>query len=184
MSLVLKGASLFNRARLRAHCGTHLECEYSLLSFGVPTHLLPFTLEGELKMENHKKWVQRRIVKEHELRQSGVFSGIELPRRNDVLLGKGKPSQNHPGNQRLHELVKIYLEEYNLNSRSGGGALVGRKIVHEIWFPPSGPSGRFLQRREDHLNSGWWEVVTDEVVLIEKVCNSLRSVRKKAKQLR
>jgi hypothetical protein len=183
MSLVLKGASLFNRARLRAHCGSHLECEYSLLSFGVPTHLLPFTSEGELKMDNHKKWVQRRIVKEDELRRSGVFPGIELPCRNDVLLGKGKPFQKHPGNQLLHELAQIHLEEYNLASRSGGRALVGRKIVNEIWFPPSGPSGRFLQRREDHLNSGWWEVVTDEVVLIEKVCNALRSVRKKTKQL-
>jgi hypothetical protein len=184
MSLALKGASLVNRARLRAHCGSHLECEYSLLSFGLPTHLLPFTLEGDLKMDNHKKWVQRRIVKEQELRQNGVFSGIELPRRNDVLLGKGKPFQKHPGNQRLHELVQTYLEEYNFASRSGGRALVGRKIVQEIWHPPSGSSGRFLQRREDHLKSGWWEVVTDEVVLIEKVCNALRGFRKKKKQLR
>jgi hypothetical protein len=83
------------------------------LSFGLPIQFLPFTTEHELKTGMHKKWVERRIVKEEELQRHGVFLGLDLPNRNDVLIGKGRPIQNHPGNRQLLELVQGHLYEYN-----------------------------------------------------------------------
>jgi hypothetical protein len=43
-----------------------------------------------------------------------TFHGIDLPGQDDVLLGKGKPIQNHPGNIRIRLWVDIilHLEEY------------------------------------------------------------------------
>jgi hypothetical protein len=38
---------------------------------------------------------------------------------------------------------------------------------------------RFLQRRHDHFDSKWWEEVTDEAVLLAKVSNSVRAIRKR-----
>jgi hypothetical protein len=191
MNLLCKAASSFQRARFRAHYGSRLECEYALQSFGIPTHLLPYTTEGQLKIGYHKKWIQRRIIMEQELERCNVFSGIELPRPNDILLGKGKPIQNHPGNRRLLELAVLYLDEYNQADRKGGRSNVARKIIQELLYPSTygqqhdkmdhtgGGRARFLQRREDKLDSGWWEEVTDEDIMVEKALNAFRGVRKR-----
>jgi hypothetical protein len=215
MSLVAKSLGILHRARLRIHFGSPLEIEYALMAFGLPSSLLPFTSTAELKTGNHKKWFDRRVLMEQALPPGGegnyndVFSGIELPGRQDVLLGQGKPMQHHPGNQRLQELSLLYLEEYNQAHRNGGRAEVALKIVHEIQNPCSqnprgnssnngsldgdgggppllhlrggGGGGRFLKRRDDKSKNGWWEGVTDEEVLIDKVCSALRGVRKRTK---
>jgi hypothetical protein len=189
-NLIGRSVGMFIQARLRIHCGTHLECAYALLTFGLPISTLPFTTESELKLGNHKSWVQRRIVKDQELeRAEGSFSGIELPGRNDVLLGKGRPIQEHPGNLRLHDLVRLYMDEYNQANRNGGRTIVTQKIIHDVMFPSSNDlmdsvtnraeGGRFLKRRDDNLKSGWWEEVTDEEVVFEKVSNAIRGVRKR-----
>jgi hypothetical protein len=186
MRLAAKAASLFDRVRFRVHFGSPLECEYALLSFGLPSALLPFTPECELKTGNHKKWVQRRIIKERELHRVGVFLGIDLPSRNDVLRGQGAPTQKHPGNQRLQELCRFYLDDCN-KADCQSKTLVARRIVQEILHTSdplgrmgeSGVAGRFLKRRDFKSKSGCWVEETDEDVLIEKVCAAFRSLRKK-----
>jgi hypothetical protein len=194
---LVKGFGVFNRARIRIHFGTHMECQYALLCFGLPSHLLPFTSEGELKTCEHKSWVQRTVMKDHEVKRGATFSGLELPRRNDVLLGQGKPLQAHPGNQRFRELVELYLDEYDKASRvrNGDSKIVIRKFLYEIQCPSSNSGGapngvtyhcegaRFLRRRDDNLKSGWWIEVTDEKVLIEKVASAFRTFRKRISQV-
>ena len=39
------------------------------------------------------------------------------PTPKDVLLGRGKASQNHPGNVRFREILAMYQEEYNNTQR-------------------------------------------------------------------
>jgi hypothetical protein len=182
LMVLAKSLCELRRARLRVHFGTHLECSYALLSFGLPIQFLPFTTEHELKTGTHKKWVERRIIKEEEVQRHGVFSGIDLPDRNDVLIGKGRPIQNHPGNRRLLELVQGHLDDYNQADRIGGRKAVASKVIQEVLYPcPRGYGVKFLKRRDD---SGWWEVVTEEDVLIEKVCNAFRAIRKTRKGFR
>jgi hypothetical protein len=183
--MIARAAGLFDRARFRVHFGSPLECAYALLSFGLPSELLPLTSECKLKTGNHKKWIQRRIVKEQELRRVGVFSGIDLPSRNDVLDGHGIPIQNHPGNQRLKELCEISINEYNKADRHSKFVAAVR-IVQEILHPSDllggigngGVRGRFLKRQDCNSKSGWWVEETDEEVLIAKVRNKFRTVRK------
>jgi hypothetical protein len=181
LNLVAKSYLLGHRARLRVHFGTHLECTYALKSFGLPTSLLPFTDESELKIDNHKKWIKRRIVKEHVLARGEIFSCIELPHGNDILLGKGKPFQNHLGNQRLQDLAHAYLDEYNQANSKGGKTDVALKILQELVHPSGGGpfGGHLLKHWEDEWKSGWWEERTDKVELIEKICNTIRGVRKR-----
>ena len=84
------------------------------------------------------------------------------------------------------ELSRAYLDEYNDANHNGGKAIVARKVVQELLYPSNGQSsdgGRFLQRREDKVMSGWWEEVTDEQVMIAKATHALRGIRKRNNRL-
>jgi hypothetical protein len=96
VNLLAKSYRFVHGARLQVVFGTHMECTNALLSFGFPASFLPFTDESELKIDSHKKWIKRRIVKERVLASGEVFSCITLPHRSDILLGKGKPFQIPP----------------------------------------------------------------------------------------
>jgi hypothetical protein len=240
LAVLAKAISPYVQVRFRVHHGSMIECSYALLGFGVPTGLIPVSDGGELKMANHRKWIQRRIVKDEEMPQpppqqqqgkakkaakaaasaaassggtasqtksestatassstSTVFTGIELPRRADILLGKGKPIQDHPGNQRLRELVNMYRDEYDEAAQQlGGRTAVACRILQEIRSPSSScrstntsttnttstpyrEGGRFLKIRPDSKNSGWWEEELDEDKIVEKICNGFRNLRQK-----
>jgi hypothetical protein len=154
------------------------------VSFGLPIQFLPFTMEHKLKTGTHKKWVKRCIIKEGEMQRHGVLSGIDLPNRNDILIGRFKPIQHHPGNQRLLELAQGHLDKYNQADCIGGQKAMACKVVQEVLYPlcPQGCYGiKFLKRCEDTFNSGWWEVMTKDDVLIEKVCNAFWDTQKAQK---
>jgi hypothetical protein len=61
-------ASVFigKEARLRArdHEGTHLECRYSLLSYGIPVDSMPITIDGVEDHSNILLWIEERRNKE------------------------------------------------------------------------------------------------------------------------
>ena len=59
--------------------GSHTECNYKLMRFGVPVRHLPVGYQGDLKTTVHLKWLSssRRIVKETAALKSaggGTFS--------------------------------------------------------------------------------------------------------------
>jgi hypothetical protein len=61
-----------NPAHLRNHLllvlfpGSHVECLYELMTFGIPRTALPVTLEGELLTKDHVIWLERRRELEAE----------------------------------------------------------------------------------------------------------------------
>jgi len=154
--------------------GTHTECQYSLLAFGVPVYALPVTYEGELKTAAHLKWLNRRQTKEAKVRvavdemdggRSSPFDCVGLPGLQDVLLGRGKTVQDHVGNIRMRGIVSSYLTEYKKAAKLDK-ALVALKVVTEI----NEVGGRFLKRNSD----GWWEEVSNEAAR-EKVSMTFRT---------
>jgi hypothetical protein len=192
-------ALLYFRARFRIHWGSLCECQYGLMTFGLPSALLPYNSDGTLKLGNHKKWYQRRVIKENEekLREQQLqrgetipffFSGIDVPSPTDILLGKGKPIQDHRGNQVFQEVMLRYQGEYLAGKRNGGKRIVAQKILDEVKHhsDKSLLSGRFLRRRQEDSISGWWEEVNDEEALIERVCSGFRNMKigQKTKGLR
>jgi hypothetical protein len=127
------------------------------------------TYEGELKTVNHLKWIARRKAKDTKMiNKKGVFDGVDLPGRNDVLLGRGKIFQDHPGSVILRNIVSCFLEEFKLASKHGKTAITW-KIMKTI----KGQGGRFLKRNAD----GWWVEVSDEAAR-EKVDMSFRTAKK------
>ena len=155
------------RVRLRMHYGTHTECRYGLMTFGVPVEGLPLTDDGDIKTTTHMKWIAKRKVKESKLKRSEEFHGIDLPGINDVLVGRGKPIGHFPGNVRLRRYVEQYVDEYEQATKQEK-TLIAMRIVHATKRNPC----RFLKRNDD----GWWEETTDDVARA-KVSTCFRSAR-------
>jgi hypothetical protein len=147
--------------------GTHMEVQYCLMTFGLPVGLIPMTSEGELKIANHLKWIKKRKVKETVDTSFGFFDKVDMPNRNDVLVGKGKPFQQLPGNVRLRHLVELRLADYTV-ARKSEKTNFTREMVQTI----KDSSVRFLKKDHD----GWWEEVADEDAR-EKVSKTFGSTR-------
>eukprot|EP00980_Cylindrotheca_fusiformis_P019708 scaffold6883_cov113-Cylindrotheca_fusiformis.AAC.1 len=151
---IVGGGGTVLRVRMRTHSGSHSECQYSLATFGINIADFPVDMNGMLKLANHTKWLERRQIKENCLNLNIVKDGaVDLPSRFDVLLGRGKPFNSHPGNKRLHEIIGNFFIEYNQLFRSQKTKLAADivQMVHEY-------GGRFLKQDEE---SAMWVEVSD-----------------------
>ena len=133
------------------------------MTFGLPIHTFPIGGEGELKTGEFQKWIKKQLIKDGVLRQSLHFDAIDLPSSKDVLMGKGKPFQLHPGNVRLRYLCELQLDEYNA-SRKGDKSEVACRVVEQC--------GRFLKRD----SNGWWTEVSEDIAK-DKVIKAFLSIR-------
>jgi hypothetical protein len=93
---------------------------------------------------------------------------VEFPVNGDILCGRGKPLQNHPGNVLLRELAESKLSEYI-------GAPYGLKSdmhEHVVRLVKKKTGARFLKQESV---GGWW-VQAPEDVAFEKVAHAFRTV--------
>jgi hypothetical protein len=88
------------------------------------------------------------------------------PLQNDILLGRGKPVQDRPGNVRFREMLDKHIDKYDRGEKGAGFTAY---IVHLVKVG----GGRFLVELED---GGWVEV--DEATAREKVSRAFRNRRK------
>jgi hypothetical protein len=137
------------------------------MTFGVPVEFLPVTYTGERKPTNHSKWIAKRKIKDAKLEMTGVFAGIDIPGQHDVLLGRGKISNQHSGNVRMRILVDLHMDEYD-PAPAGEKRNIAGSIVKAI----QKDSGRFLSQNPD----GWWIEVSD-IQPVQKVSNIFRTER-------
>jgi hypothetical protein len=151
--------------------------QYRLLSFGIPVGLLPITSEGELKKANHNKWLAMRKAKESARKVSPQHQDdvrYDLPSRDDVLMGKGKPVQEHAGNVVMRALVGLHMSEYNAAAKN---AKVN--FVNTVCAAIRSGGGRFLKKDP----SGWWILATEEEAR-DKISKTFTSEQAKAKRSR
>jgi hypothetical protein len=102
---------------------------------------------------------------------------IKNPQDTDVLFGRGRPYQSHPGNLNLHRLVAIHKSIYE-RSRRFDKLAIADQIVFEINSGRGATApGRFLRRVE---RGDYWEEAPHEICR-EKVAHALRGHIKQAK---
>jgi hypothetical protein len=144
---------------------------YSLLSYGIPVDVFP-SIDGlAIKKTNLNRWIAKYIARDKELvTNGGEFSGIDLPARNDVLAGAGKPMQHHSGNVNLRVLVENRLDEYLAASQLQDKM----DVVYIAYSIIKARSGRFLQK----CNDGWWRELPN-VDAIDKVRLTFHRVRRR-----
>eukprot|EP00980_Cylindrotheca_fusiformis_P029224 scaffold22759_cov98-Cylindrotheca_fusiformis.AAC.1 len=172
LSIVASAANPILRVRMRTHYGSHPECLYKLVSFGIPVEEFPFTADGGVRLTNHVKWIGKRRKKEAYLHKYPPIEGaVDIPSNSDVLWGRGNQIYQHPGNCILRELVETYHDEYNALWKHGK-----TDLAHRIVSVVHGFSGRFLKLDKE---SGMWVEVSDSDAR-EKVAHRFRRNRELA----
>jgi hypothetical protein len=150
-----------------------LECKYELMTFGIPTKVLPMTTEGGIDLEDHRRWLDRRRVLETTILQGKNECHTNVPNHSDVLFGKDKSVQEHTGNIRYLNLITEYWDRYD-----GAKKVEKKSITAEMVELVKKTGGRFL-KIEDSL---WVEV--SDVAAREKVGNAFRDRRKAVNRVR
>jgi hypothetical protein len=142
---------------------------YALVSYGIPHHFIPLDMHGELKRKPHVEWLKMRSAQEKLLHEHKSKACIVLPALADILLGKGKPIQQHKGNTHLHHLVDSNVPLYEGYSKTENKTLLTQRLVGEA----KATGGRFLKQDETGV---WMEV--DDNTARTKVSKLFRARRK------
>jgi hypothetical protein len=148
--------------------GSHTECQYKLMTFGVPVDSIPVTSGNNLKTTTHLQWLARRRIKESATCMGKPFDGIDLPSPKDVLFGRGKTNHQHGGNVLMRNIIAEYIPEYQSTTKADKWR-IPLKVLERI----KQEGGRFLKRDTEH---GWWFQVSDEEAQ-EKISMSFRTGR-------
>ena len=151
--------------------GSVQKCLEELKSYGIEPTSIPVNDEGELtdlKEERLRQEEQRR----YERLNFPPRSTIHVPFSMDVLVGKGIPFQNHPGNIKLRELVSDHMKQYNK-----AGKLEKRTISMEIVDRIKQSGGLFLKQECGKQ----WSRVNDDAARL-KVAATFRSYRQSQRQ--
>jgi hypothetical protein len=151
MGNYLPGATLFGdeggRHRLRCHFGTKSDVLFKLQTYGILTEEFPINEEQTLELEWHQQWLASQ--KKRESTMISAKSYYLIPRRFDVLFGRGTDTRVHTGNLRALHLVEMEFKTYEEASKMEKTAIAARIVtrIQESY-------GRFLKWED----GGWVEV--------------------------
>lgn len=148
--------------------GSHVECRYALATFGIPTKFTPVDDNGTVLSSDFADFIEARKAKESLQKGSTNNSDsiIECPGKFDILLGRGRPFQQHTGNLRLGTILDMNQKWYE-TADHGSKWIVSAAIVKLV----QASGGRFLSRAEGET---CWEVVEVEIAR-EKVAHRFRN---------
>lgn len=170
-SLFMMASTPSVRVRTRLHYGSITECQYKIMSYGIPSDQLPIKNSGTIKIQNQKKWIAFRKMKDRIIEDEGWYSvsGTFCPSTKDVMAIGGMHFYKFPGNCRYREMLESNLESYD-NADSVQEKI---RITNEILLNIESSGGRFLVRDKQ----GWWAPANEQTARA-KVSNAFRDVRK------
>lgn len=176
------------RVRTRIHCGSSMELHYQLQSHGVALKTCPVDSSGGIRRDVMNVWYPKHLAYMQSkgfpianlvdssmlVTISSTSSAVTMVRSNDVLLGRGKGSQDHPGNIRFREFLDGYSDVYDKAPRKER-----RVIATELSSILSLNGVRFLKQNEA---KEWVE--SDAPAIEAKIGQLFRSIRKKSARSR
>ena len=156
--------------------GSHSENLFSLQTFGIPTECIVPDEDGKATRTttNTEFWEKRRLHERAAVTDRKVAAAARVlctPRSNDVLFGRGRALQLHPGNMRYRELIEQTIKVYDEAS-----VVEKTKMTAAVVGAIKRAKGRFLKREGD----GSWIEVDDDVARF-KASHSFRSTRRASK---
>ena len=120
----------------------------------------------------HQIFIQSRREIERQEKEAQTYLELKTgiiyhPQPKDVLVGRGRPYQEYPGNIRYGTVIDSYLDEYYKQTDRFAKTCISMQIVKQV----KGYGGRFLDR---DISSGTWRVIED-LAAREKTAIGFRS---------
>jgi hypothetical protein len=129
------------RSRLRPHKGAQSDVMFELQTFGIPVDEQLLHPNGSVSLAWHREWLGiRRAQEDAAVAEKTSDKGVIVPRRFDVLFGRGKNTREHTGNLRCVHLVEMSQAKYEAANKYEKTEIAERIVtmVHESY-------GRFLK---------------------------------------
>ena len=98
--------------------GSQLECGYVLLSLGILPDNSPIDARGETKTDELLQYIERRKEKESHSDSFKRISTVPLTTMCFLVLGRGKPFQEWPGNIQLSNIIDMYRKWHDASDRA------------------------------------------------------------------
>ena len=158
----------FLSCRFSVTSGSIHQCQNEIKAYGIPSSFLPITNTGNIKVQNHLKWITFRQVKETSIGNGIAFRGIDCPSVKDVLTGKGPHVSSNPANVAYRKMMETRFLEHRDALTAERKTMISREIVDELLKN----GGRFLVKEKC-----WWEDCDPDTAR-EKVSVAFRDMRK------
>ena len=183
------------KVRMKVHKGSVAQTKLELSSVGIPVDVLPFNEKGDLILDYHERWLERRWEKEHRrlVEEEKTEKSLDVLRNDessknksadqvrilstytdsDILPGSNRAAISHPGNVLYRsEMTEVY-EEHEAASWAEKKKVVQRFVdnVHQR-------GGRFLQKYQCSSSSEEMWTVMSSKEACKKVAMGMRDRRK------
>ncbi|CAJ1943655.1 unnamed protein product [Cylindrotheca closterium] len=164
------------QARMRFHHGSNTELQHILSAFGIPIDSRPLNMDGSLRRESLNLWLYRHMAANeseslpalHSYASStlSITTGI---REKDILFGRGRLVQFHPGNVLYRNFLETHAEEHDSAPRK-----LRRKVAIGLTSQLIGSGLRFMQLVENRWSERNFE---ESVVKVSQFYRTLRRNR-------
>lgn len=148
--------------------GSIHQCQQEIAAYGISSNFLPITNTGNIKNQNHLRWLAFRQAKESAIEHGIGFNGIDCPSVKDVLTGKGPHVSSNPANVAYRKIMEKRFLEHRDALTAERKTMISREIVDELVQN----GGRFLIKEKS-----WW-ANSDRDTAREKVSVAFRDMRK------
>jgi len=159
--------------RFRSHCGQHIECQYNLMTFGIPRECLPIDPMGQVDLTNHHMLLNSVQLQDQFMDAVYVDQPTTegktflIPGHLDIILGRGQHAKNSPGHLRFVKMLEESQARYEATEKSQK-----TKVANELLTQLKASGCRFLKVRPE----GGWELASDDVGR-EKINHAFRNLR-------
>lgn len=190
IGIMMNAFPRYARVRTRLHYGSDTELRYQLQSHGISLETCPVDWRGEARPEVLNLWYEDHLAQIESIDHSeneeindassgsestgnSIFSTTTATRTptvrpTDVLLGRGKGYQNHPGNIQFRECLQDYCDNYDEAHRHKR-----RRIARDVAQILTETGVRFLK-----LNGNMEWIESDHVTVEDKITQLFRTLRK------
>ena len=162
------------QARMQLHYGSDTELNHILGTFGIPVDSRPVNKTGCLRRDILNLWLYRHMTANESESLSALHSCASSTssatagiRKKDILFGRGRLVQFHPGNVEYRNFLEDHAEEHDTAPRT-----LRRKVAIDLTSQLIGRGLRFMQLTENE----WVERNFEESVV--KVSQFFRTLRR------
>ncbi|KAL3910050.1 MAG: hypothetical protein SGARI_002308 [Bacillariaceae sp.] len=132
------------------HTGSGFECVYAMMTYGIPTDVMPINMvDGmDMKRKNFVQFLRMRKQQEATMSYRNGRTHVVVPTNQDILFGRGKKYREHYGNMKMNITLESYIELYEsvgIKEKSNVIADVTRKLMNDgarflklegdVWMP-------------------------------------------------